>query len=474
MAGETGLKRFCVPTSAPKRLAQSRRLVSCNDHPPPPMMTLSESIKEKGITRQLQPRLPLSEEQLKINKHLQEDELLAVEAIYGENLTIFQRGDGEQSFQMQIHVETSDEISILAKRHSFNKNVKSGETLTCTVDTDDHFNGFLYTFKVRHLPPITLTCLLPKSYPSHQPPQFNLSVQWLNSLRISNLCLMLNSLWTEQPGQEVIYLWAEWLRSSSLSYLGLVNEIVLDSYSMPGDEDSRAVPGSVLQDIDILSMVTYNDDKCNEVFRESWHECCICFSECAGTEFIRLPCKHYFCRKCMESYSSIHVKEGAVNKLLCPDVKCEEMIPPGLLKCLLGNEEFERWESLLLQKTLDTMSDLCYCPRCALAFLTEEDQEAVCPKCLFCFCRLCMEPRHSGSACTRPEEELEILKDRQGFLQLQESQRKKEKERMNEILSLRVIFRDSKQCPNCKIAIHRISGCKHMLCTNCRQRFNYA
>ena len=227
-------------------------------------------------------------------------QLLAMESIYGDNTFILERQRGLRSFQVtsvpynlkasfhvvqeliiqhlhvipqiHIHVKVPAEFTVTAKLYSLGDcNGKS--------DSSDEFS---YSFEVQYLPPIVLTCLLPKSYPSHLPPYFTISVQWLDSTSISHLCSMLDSIWTEQPGLEVIYQWADWLQNYSLSFLGIDKDIIVGPCVTKHKEDRRAISGSVSLEVDVPSLRSYNAEQCHENFCKNLHECCICCDEYAG------------------------------------------------------------------------------------------------------------------------------------------------------------------------------------------------
>ncbi|KAL6838896.1 hypothetical protein ACP4OV_031332 [Aristida adscensionis] len=439
---------------------------------PPPVETETESrearvlcemvlrARREGEEEEEEPLVP--DEQLRTNDQLQRDEMLAMEAIYGDNVEIFGENAGLRSFQIRVHCEIPDGISVTAE-------------LLQGVD-DDPDNWSCHTFTVQHLAPITLTCLMPLSYPSHHPPYFTLSVQWLDSMKISSLCHMLDSIWAQQPGQEVVYEWVQWLQSSALSHLGFDHGIVIQqSDSTISPVDVRAV-GEIMEVESVVQwMISYNEEQCHESFLSGLHDCTICFSEYAGVDFVKLPCGHHFCRMCMETYSRMHVKEGTVLKLFCPDNSCRGDVPPNLLKRLLGDADFERWERLILQKTLDSMADVAYCPRCETACLEDEENNAQCAKCFFSFCTRCRVRRHIGEKCVilTPEEKLLSLQERQKVRQLSKGDIDTIIHMAKEIFSIKEMLRDSVQCPHCGIAISRVSGCNHMVCRNCGKYFCY-
>lgn len=75
---------------------------------------------------------------------------------------------------------------------------------------------------------------------------------------------------------------------------------------------------------------------------------------------------------------------------------------PIQVKQLVDEETFARYDRLLLQLSLDTMSDVMFCPRkqCACAVLVDQDAGiGTCPSCRFVFCVYCRQSSHGVSPC---------------------------------------------------------------------------
>ncbi|TVU15921.1 hypothetical protein EJB05_39465 [Eragrostis curvula] len=283
---------------------------------------------------------------------------------------------------------------------------------------------------------------------------------------VSQLCEMLDTIWSELPGQEVVYQWVEWLRNSSMSYIWFDGRMMLGPDIVARNGDNRAISRTLSLESVIPLMLSYSSNKQYQAFLDDLHMCMICLNQSKGSNFARLPCQHLFCLKCMETLCRMHVKEGSVFQLVCPDTKCNASIPPYVLKRLLTEEEFERWDRLVLQKTLDSMSDsmsdVVYCPRCVIGCLEDEDNNAQCPECSFIFCSFCKEPCHPGKQCLTPEQKIQ---------RRQASGRMSEREVAQELLNIRELYDDVMLCPKCRMAISKTEGCNKMTCGNCGQHF---
>jgi E3 ubiquitin-protein ligase RNF14 len=171
-----------------------------------------------------------------------------------------------------VHCEIPDGISVCA------------EPSQGVDDDDDPNSKFLGNFSVEHLAPLSLTCLMPPSYPSHHPPYFTLGVQWLDNVKVSALCQMLDSIWAQQLGQEVVYEWVQWLQTSTLSHLGFDDRIVIRQLddSMVGHVDVRVIEEILSVEDIVQHLISYNEEQCHESFLRGLHACMICFSEYTG------------------------------------------------------------------------------------------------------------------------------------------------------------------------------------------------
>uniref|UniRef100_M8AQ02 RBR-type E3 ubiquitin transferase n=1 Tax=Aegilops tauschii TaxID=37682 RepID=M8AQ02_AEGTA len=384
--------------------------------------------------------------------------LMALEAIYGDDLVEFGKKGGLDCFQIYIHYDLHHGAQVCAKFSSADGECPHDGT----EDDGDEPEEYSCTCNLDYLPPLVLTCLLPQSYPSKDPPYFTITAKWMDGSQVSQICAMLDDIWAQLPGQEVVYQWVEWIRNSSLSHLWIDGKIILGLESRAKKPDNRAISRGLPLDYLIPSMLRYSSKKRRKAFLEDLHMCMICLNESNGSNFIQLPCEHLFCVKCMETLCRMHVKEGSVFRLVCPDTNCNSSIPSHLLKNLLREEEFERWDRLVLEKALASMSDVVYCPRRGIACLADEDNSVQCPKCSFTFCSVCKDPRHPGKPCLIPEQKLQ---------QRQASGKLTAREMVQEMLMIRKLYKDARACPYCRVAIIKTEGCNHMYCVNCGKSF---
>lgn len=143
----------------------------------------------------------------------------------------------------------------------------------------------LQEFSVQFLPPISLMCTLPPSYPSRSPPNFVVKAWWLTQFSLASLCRGLDAIWDAQPGLVVCYAWASWLQENCLSRLGFVDKVMLRS-SKELDAgrafNVRAIAEDIPVDVVITRLLRYNEEKHLDEFCKSMHCCNICFSELPG------------------------------------------------------------------------------------------------------------------------------------------------------------------------------------------------
>ncbi|XP_051960417.1 E3 ubiquitin-protein ligase RNF14-like [Xyrauchen texanus] len=410
------------------------------------------------------------------DQEAQEDELLALASIYDEEE--FRRAESGQEGEIHLCLELPPNFKLI---------VKGQKSTECCIS---------------FLPPLVLSFELLADYPSSSPPVFTLSSKWLTRVQIAALCKRLDELWEENQGSVVLFTWIQFLKEETLEFLGIQSPLEIQSIgdklqcesvqkqaADAGEEksklqelDPRAVQ-EVSPRTDILKqLLDFDEVQKQKVFDGKVFCCGICFSEKLGSNCLLFKeCQHVYCKTCMKEYFEIQIRDGNVQCLNCPEPKCTSIATPTQVKLLVGEDEFARYDRLLLQSSLDLMADVVYCPRmsCCMAVMVEPDSTmGICPSCRYAFCTLCKRSYHGLSHCMVSADELRGLRDE--YLSASEEEKKFLEKRfgkrviqkaVEESFSTDWLTNNCKKCPCCGTNIQKVHGCNKMTCSSCQKYF---
>ncbi|KXS20030.1 hypothetical protein M427DRAFT_400490 [Gonapodya prolifera JEL478] len=317
------------------------------------------------------------------NLAIQDDELLALRAIYDDNL-IFDPVTREGA--IAIEIPPRDEPL----------NVKVRPTRQGPADAK---------CAVSRVPPVTLRFKLNQEYPSHQCVEFQVDAPWLEN-ELPRLEYRLCELWEEGGHEPCIFAFAEFLHAESLAF-------------MAGDHFTSGSGGSgstlYLDAQDPTStvnfLVLHDRDVSQKEFDRSLFNCDVCFEEHRGASCVRFdPCAHVFCRDCTHGFFMARLDDGdPLSVGECLHTKCTSLprtaqdgsipltpvatttppsppspsdsseattdprtfltsrrgrLPRNLIRTVLGDEHaFLRWEQLVIQRRAEMRADPLWCPR---------------------------------------------------------------------------------------------------------------
>ncbi|KAL6470407.1 hypothetical protein MHYP_G00215260 [Metynnis hypsauchen] len=420
--------------------------------------------------------------QMSGDQEAQDDELLALASIYDEEE--FRRAESGREGEIHLCLELPPDFKLLVKGES------------------------CMEYNVSFLPPLVLSFELPVDYPSSSAPVFTLSSKWLSRLQLTALCKRLDELWEENQGSVVLFTWIQFLKEEALDFLGLQSplEVLSGGSSQPQSDRCRSEaaaktaegavgekrkqleldPRAVLEvdhHTDVLpQLLDFDEAQRQKVFDGKVFCCSICFSEKLGSSCMLFKeCQHVYCKACMKEYFEIQIRDGKVQCLNCPEPKCTSVATPSQVKLLVGEDDFARYDRLLLQSSLDRMADVVYCPRksCCMAVMLEPDTTmGLCPSCRYAFCTLCKRAYHGLSHCLPTVDELRNLqeeylsasKEDQRFLE-QRYGKQVIQRAVEESFSRKWLEENSKNCPCCGTHIQKTQGCNKMTCSSCHQYF---
>lgn len=442
----------------------------------------------------------------------QKDEIIALESIY--NAEEFSHHEENSRYQCSFKIFINLPVDYYV-----------------TYKDNRHTEEPLQKISISHLPPLTLHVTLPEDYPSTSPPIVTLHSSWLGPQSLAELCKRLDQLWEENKGQEILFTWVGFLHDESLEFLNIQEHIdmssaytcyqetlekaqnvqkskVIDSienehtvdsakskpktevsaqylskknFMHKGNEKRASLNGSIGRN-PIQALIDYNDKRIQIEFERNFYACKICFLDKMGkhcTQF--MPCTHVFCKDCITGYLEARIKDGNVQNICCPEEKCTSEASPAQIKDMLSSELFAKYDSLLLNSTLDTMMDIIYCPRrnCQYPVSCEpNEQMANCPVCRYAFCIFCKMVYHGIEPCKVYSAQMhqlvteyqEASNDRK--LQLEQRYGKKQLQVLVEnTMSENWIKCNSQRCPKCHVQIEKSTGCNKMACWRCNTYF---
>ncbi|KAL0108877.1 hypothetical protein PUN28_014176 [Cardiocondyla obscurior] len=413
------------------------------------------------------------------NLQRQEDEMTALSSIYDETEFFYAKNEKCIRCWFSLYPKFKDKLIIkLMDSGPFDDEAVSND---CVIGL------------VEHLPPIKLYIFFPDTYPSKTLPTFNISSVWLTPWEMSFICQKFDELWEENQGNEIVFLWLNFLQNDLFNFLNISEFLdisFLHSIYISRDKallrlaelsDPRVRRESIFKlSLNIKNLlISYNERQHKTQFDENFYTCYICFEKCSGLNSIELEnCQHIYCKSCMEKYIRINIVDY-ISVISCPTVDCKYNISANDIKTLCPNL-FLHYEEMMLRLTLDTMEDVVHCPRisCQYPVIRDLNDDApICPQCFYCFCIYCHKAYHGQALCKMPSNDIMKLVEKYKNSSNVEKKMLEKKYGRRQIQSIETYLTteylqdNTKSCPKCHSLISKIDGCNKMTCKHCKSFF---
>lgn len=461
---------------------------------------------------------------------LQDDELLALEAIYpAEHVWIVRKdshlgGNGHSIiFNLPVTLPGPTDVYVASSpaqaKPSISTALSASSLASFSADSPSQ------PLRLQYLPPLSVSIVLTPRYPLHEAARIErISSSWITSDEQRHwIRRRLLEIW-QDVGGEILWTWGEWLRegwAEETLIKGSSNPLkgpkkgslaFLESISATALAVSEGLNGGSRNDL-LASLQAYDHLARQSLFEKDRFPCGICLEAKKGSASVQLGrCGHVFCRECVNDYLTLHLTEGSLNLVLsCPDPLCMSSLTGKTASTvlsestvLMGAISISQLETLLVAspKLIERLHFLkdkaaaeadpsaipCPRPDCqTLSPAREEDKGdgrwqafRECPRCSMCFCAWCRLTWHAPSPCllsssnailakydAASDSEKRLMELRYGRKNLLKLKAQFEEDQAN-----RAWLKDRTQsCPHCSSPVEKSIGCNHMTCTRCQTHF---
>ncbi|XP_078045557.1 E3 ubiquitin-protein ligase RNF14-like [Augochlora pura] len=408
------------------------------------------------------------------NNWRQENEMLSLSSIYRPNEFSYTK---DSMIQCYYNIFPKIENNLLELRTNSGSN---------KIKTLKYF--------IKYLPPVKVYIQIPDDYPVNNPPKFHIISSWLSPWQLSGICQQLDDIWSNNRGQEILFLWFEFLRNELLNFLHIkdtldISLLYMMYYNLANyfnliltyQHDVRAVSNILFLE-PLKYLMNYDKQQRRTIFQQKLFSCSICFCIYFGKKCVELKnCGHVYCRKCIRQYLATEINDCTKCSIICPEIDCSEFISIDQIKSLCSNNLFSKYDDKLLQTALRNIEYIIYCPsiKCKYAFIRDVNNEsAICYNCGYCFCTYCYQSYHGEMICPIG------LNNKEKIIEEYKSGDKHKKELLiktygqKQIMKLverqltdEYLKRHTMCCPKCQTVVQKIGGCNQMKCIHCKANF---
>ncbi|VDL74754.1 unnamed protein product [Nippostrongylus brasiliensis] len=349
-------------------------------------------------------------------------------------------------------------------------------------------------FETNHLPPIDLIFKLSPGYP-HEKAAVDLECMWMPTSMKSKLLKQIDGVLLDNIGLPVLYNCYDVVKN-------FVAETKIEKISLGSNEFPRK---HNMRPMEMLKLVREECEKAEATaFNNQCHDCEVCFENKTGHRCVRFsPCGHEFCKDCVKAYFEGKLRSEQISLLTCLADGCDSNASDTIIVELLGQEEFDRYEGILLDQALESMSDMLPCPRLSCqkpAAVSQTTKNlATCQFCGHNFCATCRRGYHGVAKCELAEVSVSTYSENEdGTWEIHEVSLKEYLKATPEqriemgwwyggIENLEAQMEEAinkadmatynwkqgncKKCPYCSIPAQKEYGCNKVTCSMCHQYF---